>query len=159
MSISQNDQQTFIELSTVLTGFSEFHVRGTGQGQLYLKTLVDIVGDEIVEELLTVFRQVKSKAQGDEEMLVHLIRKELLSDEKLGDITRSLIKMWFVGTWYQLPASWRDQYGAREKDVTFVVSPISYTEGLLWTTIGANPSGAKAPGYGSWSSPPKIPEI
>jgi hypothetical protein len=38
-----------------------------------------------------------------------------------------------------------------------VVSAASYTEGLLWPTIGANPNGAKAPGYASWAQPPRIP--
>ena len=27
----------------------------------------------------------------------------------------------------------------------------------LWVAIGANPPGAKAPGYGSWAYPPQIP--
>jgi len=36
------------------------------------------------------------------------------------------------------------------------VSPASYTEGLLWPTIGANPPGAKAPGFGTWAYPPVL---
>jgi hypothetical protein len=37
------------------------------------------------------------------------------------------------------------------------VNESAYTEGLLWVAIGANPPGAKAPGYGSWARPPQIP--
>jgi hypothetical protein len=67
-----------------------------------------------------------------------------------------VIKMWFVGTWYQLPQEWRDVHAAREPDSTHVVSPASYTEGLLWPTIGANPPGAKGQGFGSWVGPPTV---
>ena len=51
---------------------------------------------------------------------------------------------------------WTESFGALENDVTFVVSPAAYTEGLLWRAIGARPHGAKAPGYGSWAAPPRI---
>jgi hypothetical protein len=64
-----------------------------------------------------------------------------------------------VGAWYPLPAAWRGTFGELEKDTTFVVSPAAYTEGLLWPTIGANPAGAKGPGYGTWSVPPRIPKV
>jgi hypothetical protein len=61
--------------------------------------------------------------------------------------------------WYELPRAWTEAYGAREKNFTFTVSANAYTEGLIWPAIGANPSGAKAPGYGSWADPPKIPSF
>ena len=47
-------------------------------------------------------------------------------------------------------------HATRGHDSTHVVSPTSYTEGLLWPTIGANPPGAKAQGFGSWAAPPTI---
>lgn len=58
--------------------------------------------------------------------------------------------------WYGLPSEWTDRYGARAAAETSTVSAASYQEGLLWPAIGANPPGAKAPGYGSWAAPPRI---
>ncbi|HYO83919.1 MAG TPA: hypothetical protein VES20_21125, partial [Bryobacteraceae bacterium] len=44
-------------------------------------------------------------------------------------------------------------------NVGFMVSAAAYTEGLLWPAIGANPPGAKGPGYGSWALPPRVPGL
>lgn len=150
--------QDFLALSVVVTGFTEFELIGTGQAEFYFSTVTRIVGEPFMTELCQRFHQIQSESQ-DEAALVTALRTEITSDDKLGPITRSIIKLWYVGTWYQLPYEWREAYGARDEDKTFVVSPVAYTEGLLWPTIGANPSGAKAPGYGSWSSPPRIPEV
>ncbi len=146
----------FLALSVVLTGYSRFRLLGTGQAPLYLSTITDVVGEANVKELLQAFARVRDGARQDDAAMETLLRVEILSDEKLGPITRNVIKLWFVGVWYQLPPEWREAYGVREEDVTFVASPAAYTEGLLWPTIDANPSGAKGPGYGTWALPPRI---
>ena len=145
----------FLSLSVVLTGYSRFRLLGTGQAQLYFSTLTDVVGEATVAELLQAFQRVRHGADNDAAFEPRL-RAEILSDEKLGPVARNAIKLWFVGVWYQLPPEWREAYGMREKDVTFVPSPAAYAEGLLWPTIDANPSGAKGPGYGTWALPPRI---
>ncbi len=150
--------QDFLTLSVLVTGFTEFELLGTGQADFYFSTVTAIVGKPFMLELCQCFRKLQSEAQ-DEAALTGALRTEIISNDKLGPITRSIIKLWFVGTWYQLPYEWRETYGARDEDKTFVVSPVAYTEGLLWPAIGANPSGAKGPGYGSWSFPPRIPEV
>ena len=148
----------FLTLSSVLTGFTRFRLLGTGQAQLYFSTLIDVVGADSVEELTRAFEGVAAAANGDQAALERQLRVDILSHEKFGPIARNIIKLWFVGTWYQLPADWRDLFGTPEHDGTFVPAPSAYVEGLLWPTIGANPNGAKAPGYGSWAEPPRIPE-
>ena len=146
----------FLGLSAVLTGYSRFRLLGTGQAQLYFTTVADVVGEKTVGELVKAFGRVRDQAGSDDAAMADLLRAEILSDEKLGPIARNVIKLWFVGTWYQLPPEWREAFGAHEKDVTFVASPAAYTEGLLWPTIDANPSGTKGPGYGTWAFPPRI---
>jgi hypothetical protein len=146
----------FLDLSATLTGYSRFRLLGTGQADAYLSTTRGAVGDVVLAELLTTFASVTDGAAGDEHQLDRGLRTRVLSDDKLGPIARNVIKMWFVGTWYQLPQEWRDLYAGRRPDATHVVSPASYTEGLLWPSIGANPPGAKGQGYGSWTGPPAI---
>lgn len=149
----------FLALSAKLTAFSEFDLMGTGQANLYFDTVTGVAGDSVLAELVEAFGRARAAAGADNSAWEAALRREVLSHPKLGPVARNIIKMWFSGTWYQLPAEWRLAYGARDKDFTFVVSPVSYTEGLLWPTIGANPSGAKAPGYGTWEAPPRIPKI
>ncbi len=159
MTTSADDLQSFLDLSSALTGFSEFRLRGTGQAESYLATVRSIVGDGPVDELLRRYQDIDDETGDDPPEHDRSLRARILSDERLGPIARNLIKLWFVGTWYQLPTAWRTAFGAADVDVTFVVSPAAYTEGLLWPTIGANPPGAKGPGYASWTGPPRIPEI
>jgi len=143
--------ERFLAFSADVTAFSDFQLRGTGQAEPYLATVVDVVGEALVDELLERHARLPD---GDRETS---LRREIFSDEQLGPIARNVVKLWFVGIWYELPAAWREAFGARERDVTFMVSATAYTEGLLWPAIGANPPGAKAPGYGTWAAPPRIP--
>ena len=146
----------FLDLSVVLTGFSRFHLQGTGQTSLYFDTVNSVVGERIFEELLTTFHNLNSQAQGKESILTQGLRLNILGSEKLGTIARNIIKLWYLSTWYQLPQEWRDVYGTMPNDKTFIPASAAYPEGLLWPAVGVNPKGAKGQGYGTWSEPPLV---
>lgn len=146
----------FLRLSAEVTAFKVVELVGTGNAADFLATADRIVGEEVVDALLAAHAELDDVA-GDERQ--QRLRQTVFGDERLGPIARNVIKMWYVGIWYQLPTSWRERWGARTGDVTFTVSPNAYTEGLLWPAAGANPAGARAPGYGSWAGPPEIPPI
>jgi len=150
--------EAFLKLSSVLTDFPEFQLRGTGQAELYYTTASGIVGDGVMDALLEAFEAAGQEARGDAAQFDKQMRVRILSDDKLGPVARNLIKLWYIGTWYQLPNAWRERFGVVGEDKTFIPSPYSYVEGLLWPAIGAHPPGAKAPGYGTWTEPPVIPE-
>jgi hypothetical protein len=154
--VSDSALNDFLTFSAVVTGFSEFRLRGTGQADSYFSTLSAIVGERIVSDLLAVFRRIADEAGGDEAALERGMRRDIFSDDRLGPVARNLIKLWYTGAWYGMPRDWREAYGTNESDQHFVVSPESYTEGLLWPAIGANPSGAKPFGFGIWATPPRI---
>ena len=145
----------FVAFSEAVTGFSAFRLHGTGQVEEYRATVANVVGTEVLDALLDTWARVQEEADrgGD---LDDLLRHQVFEDPHLGPIARNVIKLWYVGMWYELPKEWSDAYGARERDVTFTVSPTAYTEGLLWPAMGANPPGAKAPGYASWTGPPRV---
>jgi hypothetical protein len=156
MTIEQQKLKDFLNLSVALTGFSTFQLQGTGQASLYLSTLGDIVGEDMVAALLQTFRAIEARAQGHDAVVAEGLRRDILSSDTFGPIGRNIIKLWYVGTWYQLPSAWRESFSAHEKDTTFVVSPVAFTEGLLWPTLGVNPPAAKAQGYGTWGERPSI---
>jgi len=154
-------ESAFVKLSSTLTDFNPYSLQGSGQTSDYLKTLIYIVGKPTMESLFSSFEKIVlslnlSTQKNKEKELFNKINREIMGDAYLGPVARNLVKLWYTGTWYQLPDSWREQYGNHEDDLTFVVSPASYTEGLLWKAIDSNPSGAKGPGYGSWEKPPNI---
>ena len=147
----------FLAFSADVTAFSAFELQGTGQAEAYLATVHDVVGDAIVEQLLAAYEGVRGEAQEDWPKKADLLRRDIFSDEKLGPIARNIVKLWYIGIWYEMPRAWTETFGALDKNVSFMVSATAYTEGLLWPAVGANPPGAKAPGYGSWAGPPRIP--
>ena len=151
-------RESFLDFSVVLTGFSQFHLQGTGQLSLYFDTIRDIIGEDMFGEVLQTFHDlnIKAKNSNDESILTNGLRSDILGSEKLGPLARNIIKLWYMSTWYELPQEWRDVFGVKEKDTLFIPSPQAYPEGLLWPTIGVNPPGAKGPGYGTWNEPPSV---
>jgi hypothetical protein len=149
----------FIAFSADVTAFTAFELHGTGLADAYLSTVREVVGQDTLDELLAAYDRVRAAAPEKGSARDDGLRRELFSDEKLGPIARNIVKLWYVGTWFELPRAWTETFGAREKNVSFMVSPMSYTEGLLWPAIGANPPGAKGPGYGSWTGPPRIASV
>lgn len=129
----------FVDFSVAVTGYDSFRLHGTGQVPVYFATLTRVVGDGLAGELLQTFERVRTEAAGDATAMERLLRRDIFSDDRLGPIARNVVKLWYVGIWYQLPPEWRDAYGVLEEDTTFVPSPSSYAEGLLWPTIDANP--------------------
>lgn len=133
----------FLDLSVAVTGFSRFELEGTGQAPLYFDTVRSIIGRQMFGELLQIFHE-----EGLE---------QVLESERLGPISRNIIKLWYVATWEKLPTAWLEKFGATLNDATtFIADPYAYPEGLLWKTIGVNPPAANAPGYGTWSEPPLV---
>jgi hypothetical protein len=130
----------FLNFSEEATGFSRPDLELTGQGSAYFATARDVIGGGKFAESLQAYHD---SGLGT-----------LLSSPKLGPIARNLIKLWYTATWERLPHEWQDAYGRISNDTTFIVSADAYTTGLLWPAIGANPPGANAPGYGTWSNPP-----
>lgn len=150
----------FLAFSAEVTAFGVVELQGTGQTEAYLQTVDDVVGAALVDELLALHAEAPcaTEKEGRAARDTHL-RRTVFGDGKLGPVARNIVKLWYSGVWYELPTAWTESYGPAPKDVTFVVSPSSYVEGLLWTAIGAHPAGAKAPGYGSWAAPPRIPRF
>jgi len=151
----------FLRLSVDLTAFEETELLGTGLAHQYLAKVRAACGDEVVNALLDAYRAARADAVGDvgshdRTLLDRALRHRVFSDERLGPVARNVIKLWYAGTWYGLPPEWSDRYGAHAAAETSTVTAASYQEGLLWPAIGANPPGAKAPGYGSWAHPPRI---
>lgn len=144
----------FLALSALLTGFERVELLGSGVAQEYYRQVNDIIGTEIFQQLLFTSATIIECYGNDEEALETAIRREILANIKLGAVAKNIIQLWYLGSWVQMPQSWRTQYGNNPSDVTTVVSSQAYQEGLVWSVIKAHPPGAKQPGFGSWAHLP-----
>lgn len=147
-------RQRFVALSVILTGFDDAELWGTGMVDPYLGWLLSTVGDQFTGDLLTASHDAIEAAGGDAARLEQLIRDDILADATIGPIAHNLIVLWYLGQWNQLPADWRDVNGASALDQTCIISPDAYAQGLAWKAIHSHPTGAKMPGYASWSLTP-----
>lgn len=152
---NQTMREQFLALSAVLTDFNHFALEGTGQVDTYLNATLDVVGKEGFIDLLTIYENISNEHKSTSS-LYQALRTQLLGTAYFGPVVRNIIKLWYTGMWYQLPTEWRLTYGAKSADTTHFITDATYAEGLLWQAIAANPSGAKAPGFGSWQFPPNI---
>ncbi|HEY1571194.1 MAG TPA: hypothetical protein VGG05_07620 [Pseudonocardiaceae bacterium] len=153
--------EEFVRLSVDLTAFDETDLLGTGLAHQYLAKVRAACGDEVVTALLDAHRAARADAVDDagscdRTRFDRALRHRIFSDDRLGPVARNVIKLWYAGMWYGLLPEWTDCHGAHAAAETSTVTAASYQEGLLWPAIGANPPGAKAPGYGSWAQPPRI---
>jgi len=154
---SETPFDAFLKLSAEMTGYSETDLLGTGLADSYYETFTEIVDESICLDLWRTSNKIWKKNTSEEEKEA-AIRRDLLSDPKFGPIVRSLIKLWYLGQWNELPGDWRENYGNSPNDVNFIVSPDSYKQGLVWDAIKAHPMGAKQPGFATWSGPPDPPD-
>jgi len=148
----------FVAFSAELTGFGTFELIGTGQAASYRDTVVRVVGEPFLIDLLDTYRDQVTGIDIEQDRAARL-DQVVLGDPRFGPPARNVIKLWYSGVWFELPQEWADLHALPGANATFTPSPNSYPEGLLWYAIGANPPGARAPGYGSWAQPPRIPTV
>jgi hypothetical protein len=144
----------FVALSAALTGYDDAELWGTGMVNAYLDHVWRAVGPRVLGDLLSAWANVVELSRG-EPPAEALIAELILDSHTLGPVARNVVVLWYLGERTQLPADWRDAHGADAVDMSGIVSPEAYAQGLVWEAIGTHPQGAKMPGYGSWALPPK----
>jgi hypothetical protein len=137
--MSDSPLERFVALSAALTGFRAVDLWGTGQARAHLDLVLSVCGDDLGARLLAV--------EPDDVAVA-------LADADLGPIARNVIVLWYLGQWDQMPRAWRRRHGAAPVDVAHVASAAAFRAGLVWPAIGTHATGANAPGFGSWATPP-----
>lgn len=147
--------ELFLALSVTLTGFTAAELWGTDLVRTYFDLVPAIIGGGVFGRFMSRWRDTYIRGCSHEALLDDLVTSQILEDPEFGPVARNVTALWYLGMWNQLPAEWRNVHGAWANDITFIVSPKSYTEGLVWKAIHTHPPAAKQPGYGSWALPPE----
>lgn len=151
--------EQFLSLSAILTGYSRTDLLGTGLVHQYYDKLSSIVDEDICGVLWSKAREIPNSHGQNSRKAERKVRKDILGNPDLAPLATNIIQMWYLGSWSQLPQSWRNQNGAKADDVDHMISAEAYQAGLIWRAIGAHPSGALQPGFGSWALPPSPLQI
>jgi hypothetical protein len=171
--MNEKDVQKFLQLSSVLTGFSLYELRASDCTEEFYETTQRQIGRENLEQFLSKVSATiqadadaksgkgdaktiggEAKLAGGEEKLADI--DACLADAFLGPIAKNIMRMWYVGNWVAMPDEW---WAANSSEIfaantTFVVSSQAYKEGLVWKAADTHPMGSKSGGYGSWALPP-----
>ncbi|NLU90823.1 hypothetical protein [Chitinophaga sp. Ak27] len=145
----------FIAISVPLTGYSRVALLATGMAADYYHAVRRIIGDDRMNDFLSVAADILQYTHGKAPAQEREIRQQLLASLLYGPITRNIIQLWYWGAWLPLPDAWIAKYGKGVKgNENHFISPAAYQQGLIWQVMGSHPEGAKQPGFGSWSIAP-----
>jgi hypothetical protein len=115
----------------------------------YVRTIESEVFAESFLQTLVEFRS-RGGASGDPttvagKLLAKNAAGELLTHDAFGPICRSIMKLWFLGSWYS-PTDPKTQVR--------VISSNAYKEGLVWRIMRAHPMGYSNWTFGYWADEP-----
>nr|BAM98988.1 hypothetical protein [Streptosporangium amethystogenes] len=134
---------TFVKLSAKLTGFDASELRATGMAHSYQTTIMNEIDDSQYERLV----EALLKFSGD---------PLTAGDLDVLDFARAITYLWYVGVWPRLPEATHAVIGRPGRpNAAFTVTARGYAEGLVWKCFHGNAPGTAAPGFASWSDPPK----
>jgi hypothetical protein len=125
------DIDVFLAVSARLTGFTHAELRDTRLAERYHSLVLEKAGQSRFDALAEAVM-----AAGD---------PVALHDQGALELAREVVRVWYTGVW------------SMGSESPFVVSRRAYAEGLVWKTFSGAPPGTAAPGFGSWSSPPRTP--
>ncbi len=145
--------EPFLEFSSRVTAFTVVELQRTGQVQAYLETVVGVVGEDLLGEMLTIDVAIRRETRGDPAARDRLLRIWVFGDERFGPVARNIVKLWYLGTWYALPQDWHEAFGTGRLDATVVVAPAAFAEGFVRPEAVAHAPGGHGRGYATRAKP------
>jgi len=151
-----DQRHIFLEFSSVLTGYSTLELEGTGLVGTYQELLGNVLGPTLTSEFYSLAGVVVSAVDADSrEQKV----REAFLPSKFWPVLTSLIWLWYLGAWTQLPDSWYAATGLPvpvpgDPGSTHTPSELAYIEQLSYRTAEAHTPGAKPTGFASWGMAP-----
>ena len=104
-------------------------------------------------DLTSSFGKLLQLAKDNRQSLGDIIPKVNGSADDIKFLARSIVLLWYLGSWYQ-PNDLKNQVASPKEKV---VSPKAYTQGLVWRIAGAHPMGYSNLQFGYWSRDPHDP--
>lgn len=134
--------ETFVALSSILTGYPKSTLKPGADihrlSELYLKTLNAEVPSEVISDLNSTFLGLSNPNEAS-------VKAAIVNNSALGLVAKNIIKMWYLGIWYNLND---------KPDESYVISSSAYTNGMVWSTMYAHPMGYSEGNFGYWNTAP-----
>lgn len=143
--------QTFVDMSSVLTGFESEVLAPTLDPQdpplknQYFQ-VAQQYNAQLLAELLAQFQTLQGQGLPDQEIANELVAASQGTSPTAptASLARAVIKLWYLGSWYP----------PDNPSTQTVVSANAYIGGLAWRTAQAKAMGYSELSFGYWSQPP-----
>ena len=112
-----------------------------------------------VNDSTSSFAKLIQLAKDNRESAISIIAAVNASDDNTKFLARSIVLLWYLGSWYK-PGDLKTNSatpGTRAVTPSEVVSAKTYTQGLIWQIVGAHPMGYSNLQFGYWSRDPRDP--
>jgi hypothetical protein len=156
----------FVALSAALTGYPAstlLPARDTQKVAAALYAELSLASNEIPQAQLDELTQVwNSIANTPPPQLEAAVQANIINNLVITRLAQNIIYLWYLGIWYDLeknPNSFAPPPPPKKSWNDHVVSPLAYTNGLVWGEMGAHPMGFSVGEYGYWANVPTLPVI
>jgi hypothetical protein len=155
----KSKRETFINFCAEITGYSGFDLEGTGNVDTFQQLMEAVLGPQLASEFYQLAEDVV--CVDDPANRENTIRDSFSPRSKFWPVVSSLIELWYLGVWTQLPDEWYAATGLpipgpNDSGRTHTPSALAYIEQLSYRAADAHTPGAKPTGFGSWSTRPLL---
>jgi hypothetical protein len=84
------------------------------------------------------------------------VQAKIIENANISRLAQNIIYLWYFGIWYDLT---KNPNSFATPNIDHVVSPLAYTNGLVWGEMGAHPMGFSVGEFGYWANVPTLPVI
>ena len=152
--------EEFIALSAALTGFPASTLLPVPDTQKVAEVLyaeLSLPGNNIPADQLNELTQAwNSIANTPPPQLPAAVQTNIIDNLDITRLAQNIIYLWYFGIWYDLT---KNPNSFTSPNIDHVVSPLAYTNGLVWGEMGAHPMGYSIGEFGYWANKPTMPVI
>jgi hypothetical protein len=150
----------FVALSSALTGYPAstlLPARDTQKVAAALYAELSLPSNNIPAAQLDQLTQVwNSISNTPPPQLEAAVNTNIIQNLAITRLAQNIIYLWYFGIWYDLT---KNPNSFTSPNIDHVVSPLAYTNGLVWGEMGAHPMGFSVGEFGYWANVPTLPVI
>jgi Membrane bound FAD containing D-sorbitol dehydrogenase len=153
-----SDMEAFIQLSVALTGIPAGKLAPATDSIGIRQEYFNWLNEKEPAAFASLLNIVKRKIADNKETAPQTMIDELRTNEDTNFLARSIVLMWYLGSWYS-PDDLKRLVDEKSSRVPLfvphtVISPKAYTQGWVWRIAQAHPMGYSDMQFGYWAREP-----
>jgi len=153
-----SDMEAFTQLSAALTGLPAGKLAPTTDSIGIKQHYFNWLNEKEPAAFASLLNIAKRRIAENKDTAPQAMIDELRASDSTNFLARSIVLMWYLGSWYS-PANLKRLVDERSSRVPVfvphtVISPKAYTQGWVWRIAQAHPMGYSDMQFGYWAREP-----